>query len=260
MKSSRKQPTALTVAGSDSGGGAGIQADLRTFWALGVRGASAVTAVTCQNSHAILGMQVTKEVVVGLQIEAVCDEVRPRAVKTGMLANSAIIEVVAGLLKRHRLQNIVADPVIMSSSGRRLLSEQGVEAMYDDLLPLATLVTPNLDEANVLLGEEPIRSLDQMRLAAKALAANLGAAVLVKGGHLPDHSPAVDVLCVRGQLHEFRSARVPRAKLHGSGCIYSAAIAAWLARGEPLVEAVRKAKTYIAAQFRGCRLPRSPTA
>ncbi|MBI5395310.1 MAG: bifunctional hydroxymethylpyrimidine kinase/phosphomethylpyrimidine kinase, partial [Verrucomicrobia bacterium] len=116
--------------------------------------------------------------------------------------------------------------------------------------PIATLITPNLDEASVLLGEEPIHNIRQMHLAAGMLASSLGTAVLVKGGHLPSHEPAVDVLCVKRRLYEFRSARVPSKKLHGSGCIYSAAIAAWLARGESLVEAVRKAKTYVTALFR----------
>ena len=241
---------ALTIAGSDSSGGAGVQADLRTFWKLGVRGASAITALTCQNASEILGTQVANEVIVGLQIEAVCDEVRPRAVKTGMMANSPIIAVVAHVLAQRRLRNIVVDPVIMSSSGHRLLSERGVETMFEELLPIATLITPNLDEASVLLGEGPICNVEQMRLAARLLAANFDAAVLVKGGHLPGHEPAVDVLCIKGRLHEFRSPRVASRKIHGSGCIYSAAIAAWLARGESLVEAVRKAKSYVTAQFK----------
>lgn len=250
MKSTRSQPLALTVAGSDSSGGAGIQADLRTFWNLGVRGASAITALTCQNAREILGIQAANEVIAGLQIEAVCDEARPRAVKTGMLANSPIIAVVAHVLAQRRLRNIVVDPVIMSSSGHRLLSERGVETLREELLPIATLITPNLDEASVLLGEEPIHNIRQMHLAAGMLASSFDTAVLVKGGHLPSHEPAVDVLCVNRRLYEFRSARVPSKKIHGSGCIYSAAIAAWLARGETLVEAVRKAKTYVTARFR----------
>lgn len=250
MKSTRAQPVALTIAGSDSGGGAGVQADLRVFWALGVRGASAVTALTCQNAHAIIGVQAARADIVARQIEAVCDEVRPAAVKTGMLANPAIVAAVARELKRQRLANIVVDPVMISSSGRRLLSRRAVAVLHDRLLPLATLVTPNLDEAGVLLGGEPPRSIALMREAARTLAASLGTAVLIKGGHLPEGEPAMDVLCERGLLHEFRAPRVADAKIHGSGCMYSAAIAAWLARGAGLVEAVRRAKSYVTARFR----------
>jgi len=241
----------LTVAGSDSSGGAGIQADLRTFQDLGVRGATAITALTCQNAREILGVQTAHEVIAGLQIEAVCDEARPRAVKTGMMATSPIIAVVAHVLARRRLRNIVVDPVIMSSSGHCLLGRRGVQTLREELLPLSTLITPNLYEAGVLLGEGPIADRQQMRLAARLLSSCFGTAVLVKGGHLPAHEPAVDVLCVNRRLHEFRAARVPAGKIHGSGCIYSAAIAAWLARGEPVVEAVRKAKAYVTARFRG---------
>lgn len=250
MKSTRPHPVALTVAGSDSSGGAGVQADLRTFWALGVRGASAITALTCQNAREVIGVQVARATIVGLQIEAVCDEVRPAAVKTGMLANAPIVAVVARELARRRLKNIVVDPVMVSSSGHRLLSTSAVATLRNELLPLATLVTPNLDEAGVLLGGGPIRSVQQMREAVRVLAASFGAAVLIKGGHLPGGEPAVDVLCESGRLHEFRAPRVVAVKIHGSGCIYSAAITAWLARGVSLVEAVRHAKSYVTAQFR----------
>ena len=250
MKSTRPQPVALTVAGSDSSGGAGVQADLRTFWALGVRGASAITALTCQNAREVIGVQPACAAIVARQIKAVCDEARPAAVKTGMLANAAIVTAVARELARQRLKNIIVDPVMISSSGHRLLSARAVATLRDELLPLATLVTPNLDETRVLLGGEPIRGVEQMREAAKALAAKFGIAGLIKGGHLPGGEPAVDVLCERGQLHEFRAPRVSAVKIHGSGCIYSAAIAAWLARGVGLVEAVRRAKSYVTAQFR----------
>jgi hydroxymethylpyrimidine/phosphomethylpyrimidine kinase len=250
MKSTRPQPVALTVAGSDSSGGAGVQADLRTFWALGVRGASAITALTCQNARAVLGVQVARPGIVARQIEAVCGEARPAAVKTGMLANAPIVAAVARELARQRLDNIVVDPVMVASSGHRLLSGRAVAALRNQLLPLATLVTPNLDEAGVLLGGERPRNVAQMRVAAGTLAANLGIAVLVKGGHLPEGEPAVDVLCERGRLHEFRAPRMAAVKIHGSGCIYSAAITAWLARGAGVVEAVRRAKNFIAKQFR----------
>lgn len=245
-----KQPLALTVAGSDSGGGAGVQADLRVFEALGVRGASAITALTCQNAREIIGVQAARAEIVALQIRAVCAEAKPAAVKTGMMANAAIVAAVAGELARWQLKNIVVDPVMVSSSGHRLLSARAVATLRGELLPLAALVTPNLDEARVLLGVGPIRGVGQMREAAQTLAANFGVAVLVKGGHLADCEPAVDVLCERGRLHEFRAPRVAAAKIHGSGCIYSAAIAAWLARGVGLVEAVKKAKGYITKQFR----------
>jgi len=250
MKSTRPQPVALTVAGSDSSGGAGVQADLHTFWALGVRGTSAITALTCQNAREVIGVQPARATIVARQIKAVCNEARPTAVKTGMLANAAIVAAVARELARQRLKNIVVDPVMISSSGHRLLSARAVAALRDELLPLATLVTPNLDETCVLLGGEPIRGVEQMRDAAKALTAKFDVAVLIKGGHLPSGEPALDVLCERGHLHEFRAPRVAAVKIHGSGCIYSAAIAAWLARGADLVEAVRRAKSHVTERFR----------
>lgn len=250
MKSTTSQPVALTIAGSDSGGGAGAQADLRTFWALRVRGASAITALTCQNVREIIGVQAARAEIVVRQIQAVCAEVRPMAVKTGMLANAAIVSAVARELTRQRLKNVVVDPVMVSSSGRCLLSARAIAVLREELLPQATLVTPNLDETRVLLCGEAIRSVGQMRDAARRLASELGVAVLVKGGHLPGDEAAVDVLCERGRLHEFRATRVAAMKIHGSGCIYSAAIAAWLAHGVGLVEAVRRAKRYVTAQFR----------
>ncbi|MCX6901116.1 MAG: bifunctional hydroxymethylpyrimidine kinase/phosphomethylpyrimidine kinase [Verrucomicrobia bacterium] len=250
MKSTRPQPVALTVAGSDSSGGAGVQADLRTFWALGVRGASAITALTCQNARKVIGVQVARAAIVGRQIQAACDETRPAAVKTGMLANAPIVAAVARELAQWRLKNIVVDPVMISSSGHRLLSARAVATLRDELLPLAMLITPNLDEARVLLGGQPICGVKQMRDAAKSLSARLGVAVLIKGGHLPEGETAVDVLWENGRLHEFRAPRVAAVKIHGSGCIYSAAITAWLARGADLVEAVRRAKSHITEQFR----------
>ena len=250
MKSTRPQPVALTIAGSDSSGGAGIQTDLRVFWTLGVRGTSTITALTCQNARAVIGVQAARADIVARQIEAVCDETRPAAVKTGMLANASIVAAVARELERRHLECIVVDPVMVSSSGRRLLSAPAVTVLRDRLLPLAMLVTPNLDETGVLLGNGFVRTTHQMRDAAQALAARLGTAVLVKGGHLPDGESAMDVLCERGRLHEFRAPRVAGAKIHGSGCMYSAAITAWLARGVGLVEAVRRAKNYVTAQFR----------
>lgn len=250
MKSTRPQPVALTIAGSDSSGGAGVQADLHTFWALGVRGTSAITALTCQNACEVIGVQAARAEIVARQIRAVCDEARPNAVKTGMLANGPIVTAVTRELARQRLKNIVVDPVMVSSSGYRLLNARAMATLRDALLPLATLVTPNLDEARVLLGGEPMRSVKQMRDAAKLLSARLGIAVLIKGGHLSEGETAVDVLWESGRLHEFRAPRVAAVEIHGSGCIYSAAITAWLARGADLVEAVRRAKSHITEQFR----------
>jgi hydroxymethylpyrimidine/phosphomethylpyrimidine kinase len=181
----------------------------------------------------------------------VCGETRPAAVKTGMLVNAATVAAVARELECWRLRNLVVDPVMISSSGHRLLSTRAVTALRDELLPQAALITPNLDEARVLLGGGPIRGISRMREAAGQLAARLGIAVLVKGGHLSEAEPAVDVLCEGGRLHELRAPRVAGAKIHGSGCIYSAAIAAWLARGAGLVEAVRRAKSHVTRQFQG---------
>jgi hydroxymethylpyrimidine/phosphomethylpyrimidine kinase len=238
---------ALTIAGSDSGGGAGVQADLRTFAAHGVHGTSALTAVTAQNSVGVSAWVALAPSMVVAQIEAVATDMPVRATKTGMLGNAEIVAAVAEAAARLRLAPLVVDPVMVAKSGDRLLDAAAERAYVERLLPLATLVTPNLHEAEALLGR-PVRDLPAMREAARDLA-RLGArAVLVKGGALP--GDAVDVLFDGERVIDLPAPRVDTPNTHGTGCTLSAAIAARLARGEPLVEAVRGAKEYLTEGLR----------
>ncbi|MCG8552713.1 MAG: bifunctional hydroxymethylpyrimidine kinase/phosphomethylpyrimidine kinase [Desulfobacterales bacterium] len=236
---------ALTIAGSDSGGGAGVQADLKTFSALGVFGMSAITALTAQNTHSVTGIFPVPPAFIGEQIDAVMSDIGANAVKIGMLHSPEVIEVVAEKLKQWQCPNVVLDPVMVSKSGDHLLQNDAVDALTRLLLPLATVITPNLPEASVLLGK-PIDTQDQMEDAAAGLA-QLGAAnVLVKGGHLAS-GPGIDLLyeTASGQTTRYTADRVDTPNSHGTGCTLSSAIAAGLARGLNLKEAVAKAKTYI---------------
>jgi len=237
-------PVALTIAGSDSGGEAGLQADLRTFASLNVHGTCAITCVTAQNRKTVARMEPCSPRMVRAQLEAVSAAFPIAAAKTGMLFSAAIVREVAGFFERAGPLALVVDPVIISTSGRRLLQTEGVAALQRKLLPLATLVTPNVAEAEILIGKK-IETPDDMRAAARSIEQNFGCAALVKGGHLLGTSEAVDFLCSRkGEW----MLSVPRAKvegLHGTGCTYSAAITAWLARGQSLEQAVRLAKDYI---------------
>jgi hydroxymethylpyrimidine/phosphomethylpyrimidine kinase len=238
---------AMTVAGSDSGGGAGIQADLKTFAAHGVHGTSAITAVTAQNSVAVLDYVALEPALVVAQIEAVAADMPIAAVKTGMLASRAIVEAVAAAVDRLRLPNLVVDPVMVAKGGDRLLDPAAERAYLEHLFPRALLVTPNLMEAGALRGRA-VTSLEQMREAARELKALGPRAVLVKGGHLP--GDAVDVLCDDGGLVELAAPRIDTANTHGTGCTVSAAIAARLALGASLREAVRGAKDYVTEAIR----------
>lgn len=238
---------ALTIAGSDSGGGAGIQADLKTFAAHGVHGTCAITAVTAQNSVAVSDWVALEPRMVVAQIEAVATDMPVAAVKTGMLANAAIIEAVATAVHRLGLPHVVVDPVMVAKSGDRLLDPSGEQAYARHLFPLATLVTPNLAETEALLGRR-VRSLEAMRTAARELKATGPRAVLVKGGHL--EGDPVDVLWDGSTLVELEARRIETSNTHGTGCTYSAAIAARLALGAPLVEAVRGAKEYLTEAIR----------
>ncbi len=242
-------PTALTIAGSDSGGGAGIQADLKTFSALGVYGASVLTALTAQNTRAVTAIHEVPADFVAAQMDAVFADIRIDAVKIGMLADAAIIEAVAERLRHWRPRWIVLDPVMVAKSGDRLLREEAVAALRCHLLPLADLITPNLPEAAVLAGEAPVRERRHMgRLAARLQ--GLGARnVLLKGGHL-GAAESPDLLLVGGELHWLEAERVATANTHGTGCTLAAAIAAWLARGHPLPEAVALAKRYLTGALR----------
>jgi len=238
----------LTVAGSDSGGGAGIQADLRTFAAHGVHGTSAITAVTAQNSVAVLDWVALEPRMVVAQMEAVASDMDVAAVKTGMLATAAIVSAVAGAIERLRLPLVVVDPVMVAKSGDRLLDRDAETAYRERLLPLATVVTPNLPEAEALLGR-PVRTLVEMREAARALRAMGPRAVVVKGGHL--EGDAVDVFWDGERLEDLPAPRIDTRNTHGTGCTYSAAIAARLALGEPRLDAVRGAKAYLTEAIRG---------
>jgi hydroxymethylpyrimidine/phosphomethylpyrimidine kinase len=237
----------LTIAGSDSGGGAGIQADLRTFAAHGVHGASAITAVTAQNSVAVLDWIALEPRMVVAQIEAVASDMPVAAAKTGMLATAAIVSAVAEAARRLPLPLVVVDPVMVAKSGDRLLDPDAETAYRERLLPIATVVTPNLPEAEALLGR-PVRTLGQMREAARALQAMGPRAVVVKGGHL--EGDAVDVFFDGIELAELPAPRIATANTHGTGCTYSAAIAARLALGDPLLTAVRGAKEYLTEAIR----------
>lgn len=240
----------LTIAGSDSGGGAGIQADLKTFAALGCYGMSAITALTAQNTVAVTGiMPVTPEFVAS-QIDAVASDIGMDAVKIGMLHSAPIIRAVADRLAHHRPPHIVVDPVMVAKSGDRLLEEEAIDALRADLFPLATIITPNLPEAEVLLNRT-IADLGAMRDAAVALTALGPRAALVKGGHLR-HERSIDVLYIaqEGEPMALEGERIETENTHGTGCTLSSAIAAYLARGYALREAVVRAKVYLTAALR----------
>ncbi len=238
---------ALTIAGSDSGGGAGIQADLRTFAAHGVHGACAITAVTAQNSVAVTDYVALEPRMVAAQIETVAADMPIAAAKTGMLATSGIIAAVAEAAIRTRLPHLVVDPVMVAKSGDRLLDPAAEKAYADLLFPIATLLTPNLPEAEALLGRE-VRDLHAMHRAAEELWARGVRAVLVKGGHL--RGDPVDVFFDGVTVEELRAPRIETENTHGTGCTYSAAIAARLALGEDLLAAVRGAKEYLTEAIR----------
>jgi hydroxymethylpyrimidine/phosphomethylpyrimidine kinase len=241
---------ALTIAGSDSGGGAGIQADLKTFAACGVFGTSAISALTAQNTAAVTGVHPVPPAFVVAQVEAVLDDFDVRAVKTGMLATAEVVEAVAGLASR--LPQLVVDPVMVASSGARLLEPAAEWAYAQLLLPHAHVLTPNLYEAQVLLGRD-ITTLAEQRDAAKALGDLGPRAVLVKGGHAVRDAgdEAVDVLWDGAELIELRTPRVAGDNDHGTGCSLASAIAAGLARGADLQAAVRDAKAYVARALAG---------
>ena len=237
-----KLPIALTIAGSDSGGGAGIQADLKTFAALGVHGTSAITAITAQNTVDVTDVFELPPRLVRAQIDAVVSDLGVDAAKTGMLSSAEIIEAVAAAVEAHAITTLVVDPVMVAKGGARLLRDDAVGALRSRLLPLAAVLTPNIPEAEVLLGH-PVRSLDERREAARELLALGPRAVVVKGGHA--EGAAVDVYWDGSELVELIADRIETANTHGSGCVFSAAIAARLAAGRQAVDAVRDAKQFI---------------
>jgi hydroxymethylpyrimidine/phosphomethylpyrimidine kinase len=235
---------ALTMAGSDSGGGAGIQADLKTFAAHGVFGMSVITALTAQNTVGVQGVLEIPAEFVGRQIDSVAQDLGADVVKTGMLANSDIIEMVAAKIAEYRLWPLVVDPVMVAKGGDPLLKPEARDALIKSLLPLATVLTPNLPEAEVLCGFK-IAGMDDMRKAARAICALGPKAVVVKGGHQAGPEESRDVFFDGKDFEEFAAPRIPSKNTHGTGCTFASAIAASLALGLPLREAVGAAKDYV---------------
>ena len=236
------QPAALTIAGSDPSGGAGLQADLKTFQAFGVYGMSVVTLLTVQNTVEIRRVETLPPGLVKAQLDAVTIDIPPQAAKTGALGTREIVEAVAGWAAKSE-SPLVVDPVMIGSQGRRLLSAAARSAFIKQLVPQAVLVTPNLDEARELAGA-PVEDVEQMEKAARRIAAHGCRGVLVTGGHLPDEP--IDVLWWEGRIERFPAPRIVTRHTHGTGCAFSAAITAELARGSSMIDAVRAAKGYVA--------------
>jgi len=248
-------PICLTIAGSDSSGGAGIQADLKTFAAHGCYGMSVITAITAQNTQGVSAIQTVDLEVIAKQVDAVFEDIQPDAVKIGMLGNKGIIETVAERLNYWKPEKVVLDPVMVATSGARLLSDDAISALIAELIPLSTLITPNLEELMVLaqaLGvaqcSEPSSEQELADLSINLLAqlkGNSNVALLSKGGHLENEAQACDLLLEQGQSHWFKSPRVETPNTHGTGCTLSSAITANLAKGQTLPNACQQAKSYL---------------
>ncbi len=236
------RPVALTIAGSDSGGGAGIQADLKTFHAFGVFGTSAITAITAQNTLGVRSVQRVEPHVVADQIHAVAEDFHPAAAKTGMLADAQIIEAVAQALRETRVTSLVIDPVMVAKSGARLLREDAVDALTIELLPLSEVITPNLPEAAILAGRL-VASIEDMKIAAQVLIERGAKSVLMKGGHLSGNT-LVDIYFDGEEWCEWRDDRLNTRHTHGTGCTLSAAICAGLALGRSPRQAVEEARGF----------------
>lgn len=241
-------PSVLTIAGSDSSGGAGIQADLKTYAALGVYGMSAITALTAQNTTGVTGIHEVPPEFVAQQIDAVVKDIRPDVVKTGMLSSAPIIEVVAAKVRAHALGRLVVDPVMVAKSGDRLLRNDAVRALRERLLPLSEVITPNVPEAEDIAGRE-LKTDDDMREAAREIVRMGARSVVMKGGHR-EGDEAIDLLYDGQSFHEFRGPRIATTSDHGTGCTFASAIAAFLARGEAVPDAVRLAKEYLTEALR----------
>jgi hydroxymethylpyrimidine/phosphomethylpyrimidine kinase len=233
----------MTIAGSDSGGGAGIQADLKTFAALGIYGTSAITAITAQNTVEVRKALEVPLDIVDAQIDAVVEDIGVDAVKTGMLASSEVVETVAGRIEAHQLENLVVDPVMVAKSGDRLLRDDAVESLVSRLIPLAVVVTPNIPEAERLVGF-PVENEESMRRAAKAIVELGAASAVIKGGHA-EGEESVDLLYTGKRFRRFRAKRLDSRNTHGTGCTFSAAITAQLAKGFSIEKSVELAKTYL---------------
>ena len=237
----------LTIAGSDSSGGAGIQADIKTITAHKMYAMSAITSLTAQNTLGVKSILDAAPEFVADELDCIFQDIRPDAVKIGMVSQAPIIEIISAKLREYQAENIVVDPVMVATSGSRLLSPDAMAALQAHLLPLASIITPNIPEAEVLTGRR-IRTNADMLLAGQELAAHLFGAVLIKGGHLS--CSADDLLCQTGSLQWFKSERVANENTHGTGCTLSSAIACNLAAGRPLSEAVQAAKNYVTGALR----------
>jgi hydroxymethylpyrimidine/phosphomethylpyrimidine kinase len=235
---------ALTIAGSDSGGGAGIQADLKTFSALRVYGTSVITSITAQNTVAVTGIQNVDLSIIEKQIDAVLSDIGAHAVKTGMLSTAEIIDVVAKGISKFKVKKLVIDPVMVAKSGDKLLQDNAVQTLIRQLIPMAFIVTPNIPEAEVLTGEK-IASPEDMEKACRRILEMGCRSVVVKGGHLQKN--AEDVFFDGKKIYRLKARRIRSKNTHGTGCTFSAAITAYLAKGKPLAEAVRLSKKYITA-------------
>ena len=240
----KQYPVILSIAGSDCSGGAGIQADIKTISALGGYAASAITAVTVQNTLGVQAVQgVSPDIVCG-QVEAVMSDLQPAAVKIGMVNDIAIVRVIAACLQKYQPRHVVYDPVMVSTSGRKLMTDETIGAIKEELLPRVSLLTPNLDEARVLTGKD-IRHLEEMKEAALSLVSTYHVPMLIKGGHL-EGDRMCDLLCTAdGVIHLFEEKKIDSSNLHGTGCTLSSAIATWLAKGATLEASVRQAKAYV---------------
>lgn len=235
----------LTIAGSDSGGGAGMQADLKTFTALGVFGMSAITAVTAQNTVGVQGVYELSSSFVATQIDSVMDDIGADVIKIGMLANKEIINTVAKRIQKYNIKIVVLDPVMVAKSGDYLLQQDSRDALIQKLIPLSFVITPNLHEAKAISGIE-IKNIGQMKKAAQIIF-DMGAKnVVVKGGHLSQAKKAVDILFDGKTFHEFTSVRFNTPNTHGTGCTFASAVAAELAKGQNIFTAVERAKDYVA--------------
>jgi hydroxymethylpyrimidine/phosphomethylpyrimidine kinase len=246
----REYHKVLTIAGSDSGGGAGIQADLKTISAIGCYGMSVITALTAQNTRGVTGIHAVPPSFAAKQLEAVFSDIGADAVKIGMLYSAELIEVVAEQLKKYNAKNIVLDPVMVAQSGDKLLQDDAIQAIKEHLMPLADVVTPNLPEARVLLDRD-IHGLEDMRAAAEALAASGSRSILVKGGHLEENK-STDLLYIAAENRfvVLEADRIASRNNHGTGCTLSSAIASYMAKGCGIEEAVRNAKSYIHSAIR----------
>ena len=240
-------PIALTIAGSDSGGGAGIQADLKTFSAFEVYGTSAVTAITAQNTVGVSSIHAVPIAMVRAQIDAVATDLRPNALKTGMLMNEGLVCEVAAAIREHRLNRYVMDPVMVATSGDRLLDSGAEKSLLTELLPLTTLITPNLHEAALLVGQ-PLHSLKDLQAASRNLVERGAGAALIKGGHL--EGDAIDILWDGSEERIWQRPKINTTRTHGTGCTLSAAITAGLAHGEDLGDAVNQAIQFVVRAIR----------